>query len=41
MDKLRYGIMTARRGWVQPEDVINTWSVERFIAWTSQRGKSP
>jgi DNA polymerase (family 10) len=39
MDELRYGIMTARRGWVQPGDVINTWSVERFIEWTAQRGK--
>lgn len=30
---LPYGILTARRGWVKPEDVINTWSTERFVRW--------
>ncbi len=38
MDLLRFGILTARRGWLQPEQVINTWSLERFLAWTSKRG---
>ncbi|MEP7289065.1 MAG: DNA polymerase/3'-5' exonuclease PolX [Chloroflexota bacterium] len=32
-DQLRYGIMTARRGWVQPENVINTWPTDKFIEW--------
>lgn len=29
-----YGILTARRGWVTPESVINTWDMARFITWT-------
>lgn len=26
-EQLTYGVHTARRGWAQPDDVINTWSV--------------
>jgi DNA polymerase (family 10) len=32
---MRYGIMTAKRGWLEPADVINTWSLanlKRFLA---------
>jgi DNA polymerase (family 10) len=32
-DVLPFGITTARRGWVRPEDVINTWSTDQFIKW--------
>ena len=32
-DVLRYGITTARRGWVEPQNVINTWPVDKFIEW--------
>jgi DNA polymerase (family 10) len=32
-DLLRYGIMTARRGWVEAQNVINTWPIERFVNW--------
>jgi len=32
-EALRFGIMTARRGWVRPDAVINTWPVERFLEW--------
>lgn len=39
MDKLPFGILTARRGWVTAESVINTWPVEQFIAWTQRRGR--
>ncbi|MBC8171500.1 MAG: DNA polymerase/3'-5' exonuclease PolX, partial [Anaerolineae bacterium] len=39
MDLMHYGIRTARRGWVEAASVINTWSVERFIAWTQSRGQ--
>jgi DNA polymerase (family 10) len=39
MDLLYFGILTARRGWVEASSVINTWPVERFIAWTQNRGK--
>jgi DNA polymerase (family 10) len=30
---LPYGITTARRAWVKPSDVINTWPTDQFIAW--------
>src|SRR5690606_3151260 len=39
LDLISYGISTARRAWVQAEAVINTWPLERFIEWTTQRGK--
>lgn len=32
-DLLRYGILTARRGWVKPADVINTLSTDDFVRW--------
>ncbi len=32
-DLLRYGILTARRGWVRPDDVINTLPTEDFVRW--------
>ena len=32
-DMLRFGVITARRGRVGPDHVINTWPVEQFIAW--------
>lgn len=38
MDNLPYGILTARRGWVQAKDVINAWPQERLLAWMEGRG---
>ena len=32
---LEYGVAVARRGWVEPEQVINTWDTERLLAWLS------
>ena len=37
-DDLIYGVKTARRGWVEPENVINTWPLDRVIAWLERRG---
>ena len=39
MDLLHFGVLTARRGWVESESVLNTWPVERFTAWIQSRGK--
>ncbi len=39
MDLMIYGVMTARRGWVTAESVINTWPLERFLSWTQNRGR--
>ncbi len=39
MDLLRFGILTARRGWIEPASVINTWPVEQFLNWVRSRGQ--
>jgi DNA polymerase (family 10) len=39
MDLLRYGVMTARRGWVEARSVVNTWSLDAFLSWVTPRGK--
>jgi DNA polymerase (family 10) len=30
LDSMRYGVVTARRGWLGPADILNTLPVERF-----------
>ncbi len=37
MDDLPYGILTARRGWVEAKHVLNTWSWDAFSAWLTAR----
>ncbi len=32
-DNLRYGVVTARRGWVRPEMCVNAWPADRLHAW--------
>ena len=32
LDYMRYGVLTARRGWLGPDDILNTLPVERFAA---------
>ncbi len=34
---VRYGVLTARRGWVEAAGVINTWSKEELSSWLSSR----
>ncbi len=38
MDLLHFGVLTARRGWATAAAVLNTWPVDRFLAWTQSRG---
>ncbi len=38
IELMRYGVATARRGWVEAEQVINTWTLDRLLAWLSERG---
>jgi len=41
MDNLRFGVMTARRGWLPKDQCVNTWSMTRLEKWLrSKRGKS-
>jgi len=39
MDLMPFGILTARRGWVEAKSVLNTWPVERFLEWVQSRGQ--
>lgn len=34
---IRYGLAMARRGWLEPSDVINTWNLEDLLAWLQYR----
>jgi DNA polymerase (family X) len=34
-----YGVAMARKGWLGPEDVLNTRPLEQFLAWTGKRRK--
>ncbi len=31
--RLHFGVSTARRGWVAPQQVINCWETERLLEW--------
>jgi len=37
LDLLFYGIATARRGWVEAKNVINTWDNEQLLDWLENR----
>jgi DNA polymerase (family 10) len=39
MDLLRFGVMTARRAWIEAPSVVNTWSLDAFLGWVTPRGK--
>jgi len=32
LDQIRFGVATARRGWAEPKDVLNTLPLEQFLA---------
>jgi DNA polymerase (family X) len=36
-DNIRYGVLTARRGWVTPERCINTWPAVKLHQWLKAR----
>ncbi|MBO8158596.1 DNA polymerase/3'-5' exonuclease PolX [Thermosyntropha sp.] len=31
LDLIRYGVINARRGWITPDDVINTWPYDKLV----------
>ena len=44
LDQMRFGVMTARRGWIRPEDVLNTRdasAIRKFVAAKRKRARSP
>ncbi len=38
LNHIPWGITAAQRGWAQPEDVVNTWPLERLLSWLRRRG---
>lgn len=39
LDLMHFGVSTARRGWVEADEVINTWTVTHLSAWLKSRGE--
>jgi DNA polymerase (family 10) len=39
LTNMRYGIATARRGWLEPQDVINTYPLAKLKRFLSKRGR--
>jgi DNA polymerase (family 10) len=37
-DMLPYGVATARRAWLEPQDVINCWTKDKLLKWLKKRG---
>jgi DNA polymerase (family 10) len=33
LDNMHFGVATAQRGWAQADEVINTWPIDRFLAF--------
>jgi DNA polymerase (family 10) len=38
MDMMHFGVSTARRGWVEKDQVINTWNSSKVLKWLKSRG---
>ena len=36
---MRYGVMTARRGWLTPDRCINAWPREKLLRWLADKRK--
>jgi len=35
---MRLGVAVAKRGWLGPDQLLNTWPLERLLAWLKTRG---
>lgn len=44
LENMELGVATARRAWVEPAQVVNTWPVEKLVSWArgtrSARGRT-
>jgi len=38
LDLMHFGVSTARRGWVEPQHVINAWEPIKLLEWLRSRG---
>src|SRR5262249_18294943 len=39
LNYVRWGVAQARRAWVEPERVLNTWPRERVLAWVAGKAE--
>jgi DNA polymerase (family 10) len=39
LELMTYGVDQAARGWLEPDDVVNTLALPDFEAWRTRRGK--
>jgi DNA polymerase (family 10) len=37
LGRMEYGVLTAQRGWVPRDQVVNTWPRDRFLEWAGSR----
>jgi len=37
MDQIRYGVFQARRGWIEPRPVVNTWPFAKIQRWLTRQ----
>ena len=37
LDNMRFGVSVARRGWLTPKDVVNTWPEKQLVAWLERK----
>ena len=39
LGQMEFGVYVAQRAWLQPDDILNCWKVEKLLAWVAA-GKS-
>lgn len=37
LDYMRFGVSVARRGWLTPKDVLNTWPERQLVSWLDRK----
>ncbi len=37
LDMMRFGVSVARRGWLTPKDVVNTWPEKQLVSWLEKK----
>jgi len=40
LDQIKYGVFQARRGWIEPRSVINTWPWIKLSRWLERRSRA-
>ena len=41
LGNMAYGVLTARRAWVTPDQVVNTWPLRKVLDWARLRRSTP